>query len=96
MLLIMLISIILTYISQFYFECCPVIYDPNISSIAYPNINPNVINKSNKFIDIPLNFTSTTITTFCYLMILIKFMKTKNKVGDQSGIMNASKKKDLL
>ncbi|CAI2354166.1 unnamed protein product [Caenorhabditis sp. 36 PRJEB53466] len=62
-------SLLLMYMAQYGFPCCAFVFDHTVLSYSYYQID-DLDNYPNMFIDLPLNFTSSTIATICYALIV--------------------------
>ncbi|PIC27994.1 hypothetical protein B9Z55_020060 [Caenorhabditis nigoni] len=73
----------MTYLAQFGFPCCALVYDSRILSISY--LSTGAENFSNMFIDVPLNFTTSFTAFVCYSMITLKIWNSKKMVLPTAG-----------
>ena len=69
------LCIAMTYIAQFGFPCCALVYDSRILSISYMSSGEK--NFSNMFIDVPLNFTTSFTALVCYSLVRKRKKKWK-------------------
>ncbi|EFO86974.1 hypothetical protein CRE_19583 [Caenorhabditis remanei] len=86
------LCIAMTYIAQFGFPCCALVYDSRILSISYMSSGEK--NFSNMFIDVPLNFTTSFTALICYSLITIKIWKSKRMVSPNTDSISSSGNKE--
>ncbi|CAI2354165.1 unnamed protein product [Caenorhabditis sp. 36 PRJEB53466] len=92
-------AIALTYLAQFGFSCCALVYDNRILSIRYHSFGNATINYSNLFIDVPLNFGTSMTAFVCYSMargkIIFEIWKTKKAIGVEVAAQSNHVKREI-
>ncbi|CAJ0932923.1 unnamed protein product, partial [Mesorhabditis belari] len=75
MFFIFLLSWIMSYIAQFEFLCCELIFNPFNYGYGYVS-NGNLTNYSNQYFDFPLNNAVSVITVGCYMVVRHQIFQT--------------------
>ncbi|CAI5452222.1 unnamed protein product [Caenorhabditis angaria] len=79
------ICIFMTYMAQYGFPCCAFVFDQQVLSYSYFQID-DLPNYPNQIIDLPLNMSSTTIAFISYSLIV--WTVRKSSKGVESSLSN--------